>query len=273
MKKFLSTAMVLGALYGTANAATITSPIYMPEAGKLLSEISIGYTTSEYDKVPEGAKDELHEAWNIAAEGKLGLMNRLSLNYGFEFDFAQKYNDEDRSAAFNDFYFGLTGRVLDIDANKLDIILNVGQENSIFINDQVYVDLAVRYGLDLDMYNLGFSVAARYYNDVEIGNTKVERDMGFKFALENEFIFTDNFTVGLDLFYALNGDVEYNVTGRKSKIDSFDTYGFNIDANYGLNENNFIGVYFGMEFYSDFGEDFYTDPMEYNFGIKYTTQF
>ena len=42
MKKVLSTALILGALYGTANAAPLTSSIYMPETGKVLSNLNIG---------------------------------------------------------------------------------------------------------------------------------------------------------------------------------------------------------------------------------------
>lgn len=275
MKKVLSTALILGALYGTANAAHITSPTYLPEAGKILSNIKVGYTTSEFDKVPTGENDEKYKAGNIDLEGKLGLMDQLSLNYGFSFDFSRKERDEDMSAGFDNYYFGVTGRVIDAVENKLDIILNVGQEDSFFTRGQVYVDLALRYGLDLDMYNLGLSAKARYYNDTERDNNKYERDMAFTFALENEFIFTEDFTVGLDLFYTINGKVKYKEDGVLiERTKSFDEYGFNIDANYAVAQDNFIGVYFGMAF-SDMNylDEGYKDPTEYNFGVKYVAQF
>ena len=77
--QFLSTALVLGALYGTANAATpITSPIYMPEDGKIATELKLGYTTSSYDKVPEGAGDEVEKSWNLDVDGKMGLSNKFT---------------------------------------------------------------------------------------------------------------------------------------------------------------------------------------------------
>lgn len=275
MKKVLSTALILGALYGTANAAPITSPTYLPEAGKILSNIKLGYTNSEFDKVPTGEKDEKYEAGNIDLEGKLGLMDQLSLNYGFSFDFSRKERDEDMSAGFDNYYFGVTGRVVDAMENKLDIILNIGQEDSFFARRQVYVDLALRYGLDLDMYNLGLSAKARYYNDTEDDNIKIERDMAFTFALENEFTFTQDFTVGLDLFYTLNGKVKTKESGvLVERTKSFDEYGFNIDANYAVAQDNFIGIYFGMTFSDlDYLDEGYKDPTDYNFGVKYVAEF
>ena len=49
--KFLSTALILGALYGTANATSITSPIYMPEQGKISTDLKIGFTKSKFDVI------------------------------------------------------------------------------------------------------------------------------------------------------------------------------------------------------------------------------
>lgn len=279
MKKVLSTALVLGALYGTAGAAPITSPIYMPEAGKILTDVKVGYTTSEFDKKPDGAKKELEQSWNIDLAGKMGLTDSLGLNYGFDFDFARKAMDLDESAQFTNFYFGLTGRVLEADANKVDVIFNVGQKSDyIYLDDQVYVDLAVRYGLDLDMYNLGLSAGARYTNDSESDTYKVERGFVFKFALENEFVFTEDFTVGLDLFYAINGKTEQKDLGAlESRIKSYSEYGFNLDANYALNRNNFVGAYFGMALgnlkYEEVSIGEWKDPTGYKFGVKYVSQF
>lgn len=283
MKKVLSTALILGALYGTANAAPITSPIYMPEAGKILSTLNIGYTTSKFDKKPDGDSDKLEESWNIEAEGKFGIMDRIALNYGLNFDFARKIANEDESAKFTNFYVGVTGRVLDVNANKLDIILNVGQEEApIYSTDQVFVDLAVRYGLELDMYNLGFSIGGRFINDWESGKgatkDKLERGFAFTFKLENEFIFTERFTVGLDLFFNMNDDIKYKTLGAEQKWDSYNEYGFNLDGNFALGESNYIGAYFDMmvsdlEGPNDLVGQKFKDPIEYRFGLRYTSQF
>lgn len=282
MKKVLSTALILGALYGTANAAPITSPIYLPEAGKVLSTLNIGYTTSKFDKKPDGASDKLEQSWNIEAEGKVGVIDRMALNYGLSFDFARKNMDEDQSAKFTNFYFGTTGRVIDADANKLDIILNVGQEEApIFAYDQVYVELAARYGLDLDMYNFGFFVGGKYINDWQNGKgadkEKLDRGYTFSVKLENEFIFTENFTVGLDLFFNANDKIKYTVAGAETKWNSYNEYGFNLDANFALANDNYLGAYFDMKM-SDLkgpkGEvEKFKDPIEYKFGLRYTSQF
>lgn len=283
--KFLSTALILGALYGTANATPITSPIYMPEEGKIITDLKVGYTKSKFDKKPVNMSDKLEESWNVIADGKMGLTNEIALNYGFDFDFARKIRNGDKSAKFTDFYLGMTGRVYDSMDNKFDIIFNVGQEEDTLVSlqDQVYAELAVRYGLDLDMYNLGFSIGGRYINDYENkdddGNSyKVERDYLVYFKLENEFIF-DEFTVGLDLFFNMNGDVkEKNNNAIIAKFDSYNEYGFNIDANYALTENNnYVGLYFTMA-QSDFkgpkdSSLQYKDPTDYKFGLKFTSEF
>jgi len=300
MKKVLSTALILGALYGTANAAPATSPIFLPEAGKILSTLNIGYTTAKFDKKPNGESDKLEESWNVEAEGKFGITDRLSLNYGFDFDFARKVWDEDQSAKFTDFYVGVTGRVVDVDDNRFDIILNVGQEEApIYTKDQVYVDLALRYGLDLEKYNLGFSISGKYINDWEDGKgamkEKLERGFEFGVKLENEFIFSESFTVGLDLFFKMHDDIkfkgldveydeglaEFQTNGvETSKWDSYNEYGFNIDANFALANDNYIGAYFTMSFsdleeksYEDVDGKRFKDPTEYRFGLKYTSQF
>ena len=138
------------------------------------------------------------------------------------------------------------------------------------------------------MYNLGFSIGGKYINDyedkLENSTAKLERGFDFFVKLENEFIF-DRVTVGLDLFYTMHDDLKsknLRPVGEYSefKFDSYDEYGFNIDANYALTEDNYIGVYFDMTF-SDLKnktqipdtEDHYKDPTEYKFGVKYTTQF
>lgn len=283
MKKVLSTALILGALYGTANAAPITSPIYLPEAGKILSTLNIGYTSSTFDKAPAAASDKLEEAINIEAEGKLGIMEKLSLNYGLNLDFSRKLEDQDQSAKFTNFYVGVTGRVLDVDAHKLDIIFNVGQEEApILPVDQVYAELAVRYGLDFDMYNMGFSIGGKYINDWEtndgLDKDTLERGFAFYAKLENEFTITEKFTIGFDLFYNMNDKIELKSVTDIEKYDSYSEYGFDLDANYAVYDNNFIGLYFNMTM-SDFegpeelvGEKF-KDPMEYKFGLRYTSLF
>lgn len=267
MKKILSTAMILGALYGTANAAPVTSPIYMPEAGKILSNINLGYTTQQTDKDIYNT-DKLYSAINLGLEGKVGVMDGLSINYGFNFDFARKVLDEDSSAKFNNYYIGVTGRVVDVDANKLDLILNVGQADDTLLRDflvgqsnRAYVEFGIRYGLDLDVYNLGLSVKGKYVNDVEcVGTQGIDGGFDVAFALENEFIFTENFTMGLDLGYSINkdyGDLDYNI------------FSLNVDVNYALTQNNFIGIYYGM----DLNDTDYIEPTTYKFGLKFTSQF
>ena len=158
------------------------------------------------------------------------------------------------------------------------------EDTIISLQDQVYDELAVRYGLDLDMYNLGLSVGGRYINDYEnkdgdwITSHKIERDYLVSFKLENEFIF-DEFTVGLDLFYNINGDIKEKTNGiTTAKFGSYNEYGFNVDANYALTEdNNYVGLYFTMA-QSDIkgpkdSAQQYKEPTEYKFGLKFVSEF
>ena len=126
MKKVLSTAFILGALYGTAHAAPITSPIYMPEKGEVLSTLDIGYTISEFDKVPVDSTDKLDEAVNIGLYGQVGLKENLSMNYKFNFEFARKIYDDDASAKFNNFYFCFNNSVSNNTTISLIVNLSVG---------------------------------------------------------------------------------------------------------------------------------------------------
>ena len=278
--QFLSTALILGTLYGTANAATpITSPIYMPEEGKIATELKLGYTTSSYDKVPETMGDELEKSWNLDVDGKMGLSNKLALNFGFQFDFNTKYYDEDQSEEFSKYYMGLTSKFYDCGQNKMFVTLNLGQEKDTILSgdQQVFVDLALKYGLDLnDYYNMAFSIGGKYLHDVEYRDDKLEKDYVFYVKLENEMIF-DQMTVGLDLFYNLNGDGKAYTAGVESgSYDTYNEYGFNLDANYALNQDAYVGAYFTMSLndleYNQGGE-FSKDVTEYQFGLKMTSQF
>ena len=276
MKKVLSTALILGALYGTANAAPLTSPIYMPATGQVLSNLNIGYSMAKFDKKPDGESDKLQKGMNINLNGQVGIMEQLSMNYNFNFDVFRKLYNEDASAKFTDFYLGLTGRVINGDANKFDVIFNIGQEESPYTeSDHVYADLTARYGLDLDMYNLGLSAGVKYINDYENGALKIGRNCDMHFKIENEFILTENFNMGLDMFYNLMSQYKFrDKSGAipNYKIKAYDEYGFNVDANYGLNENNYIGIYFNMAF-NDITDDEYKDVTNYKFGVRFTSQF
>lgn len=259
MKKFLTTAMVLGALYGTANAAPITSPIYMPEAGKILSNINLGYTSTIMDE-KIGDTDEYYKAMQLGINGKIGVNEKIAINYGFNYDFARKILDKDYSARFVNNYFGVTGRVYDVDANKIDLILNLGDRGTGY----PYAEFDARYGLELSQYNAGLSVGFVYNPEVEnAGNKAYDSTFDFVVALENEFILSDQFTIGLDLNY------KKIAKDKKNDIDSYNEYGFNIDANYAVAENNYVSVYFGMD-RTDLEHD---EDKTYNFGVKYVTQF
>ncbi|HSQ98113.1 MAG TPA: hypothetical protein VLL98_05365 [Rickettsiales bacterium] len=290
MKKILTTAFVIGSLYGTAHAAVITSPIYMPTSGEAISTLDVGYTKSSFDKANNttsnlAIEDEFEKSWNLNMDGKYGLNDSMSLNYGFDFDFNREMEKLDQSAKLTNVYVGLTGRVVDADANKLDILFNVGQQAEKYwleyANDQMFADLAVRYGLDLDSYNMALSFGSKYTSEWKNDTAKIDDEFNFFAKLENEFIFTDSLTMGIDLFYTYNPKNTYNDGVDKQSYKSFSEYGLNIDLNYALNDNNYLGIYFGMtdndidqDFINDDGDTLnYKDLTEYNGGVRLTTRF
>ena len=94
----------------------------------------------------------------------------------------------------------------------------------------------------------------------------------------SRFIFNE-FTVGLDLFYNINGDIKEKTDGiTTAKFGSYNEYGFNVDANYALTEdNNYVGLYFAMA-QSDIkgpkdSAQQYKEPTEYKFGLKFVSEF
>jgi len=266
MKKILVASVALAALYGTANAAPVTSPIYLPSAKEVVSDLSIGYGALNFDTVPADASDAIRESANIGVDVLYGVTNNVSVAVGGNFNFLTKDYDQDSTARFSHYYIGVVDRVFSdaSNTNKFDVALSVGSAS-----EQTYVDLSVRYGLELSTYNLAFSIGGTYYNDIETqGVSVLEKDPSFYFKLENEFIVSTNFTFGLDLFYNINGDF----TRSAVSYDAYNEYGFVIDANYILCNNSYAGVYFGMGF-SDFETTVSSDTVGYVVGLKFTSKF
>ena len=266
MKKVLTTALILGAFYGTANAAEITSPIYMPKKGEIINDLSFGKYNYSIDNENFGLR-LIEKGLNISDSGKIGLKDNLSLNYGFKFNFNRKFDNSGNvakiSEEFYDRYFGLTARAYDNEANKLDIILNFGQI------DTPYVDLSARYGLDLNNYNLAFSFGGIYYRPNKVqGSYRNQEKMQYYFELDNELVVTDSITFDLNLKYLKDRGTEW----KYGKDDGANIYSVYAGLNYSLNKSNYIGIYFENTWNHE--EDQYTfDSTNYNFGIKLTSQF
>ena len=214
----------------------------------------------------------IEKGLNISDSGKIGLKDNLSLNYGFKFDFNRKENDGGTvikiSEEFYDRYFGLTARAYDNEANKLDIILNFGQINT------PYVDLSARYGLDLNSYNLAFSLGGIYYSADKEGNHRKQEKMQYYFELDNELAFADNFTFDLNLKYLKNRGSKFrNVptigTGKSKGSDNYTIY---TALNYSINKANYLGIYFENT-WSHGQKEYIEDTTNYNYGIKLTSKF
>ncbi len=271
MKKVLTTALILGAFYGTVNAAEIISPICMPKKGEIINNLSFDKYNVHINNKNNGLR-LIEKGLNISDSGKIGLRDNLSLNYGFIFDFNRKENNAGNirkiSKTFYDRYFGLTARTYDNEANKLDIILNFGQI------DTPYVDLSARYGLDLNNYNLAFSFGGIYYSADKEGNSREQNKMQYYFELDNELAFADSFTFDLNLKYLKDrGEKFRNIPARGTgKSEGSDNYTIYAGLNYSLNKANYLGIYFENTW--SHGQKEYTeDATNYNYGIKLTSQF
>lgn len=288
MKKIVSTTFIIVSLYGTAKATTITSPIYMPSQGKTTTSLNIGYTKSTFDKVEIAGIEttkEFEKSWNLNLNGNYGLNEKVSLNYGFDLDFHREMEKKEESSKLSKVYVGFTGRLINSNSNKIDILFNIGQEANKYWTDyrtdQTFANLGLRYGLDFNMYNVALTVGSQYTDRYRTDNSKIDSEFNFYTKLENEFIFTDEFTMGLDLFYTYNPKNNYFDGVDNQSFKAFSEYGFNVDFNYTINDDNYIGVYFGMlennisqyVILTSGSRQDYRNLTEYNGGIKLTTQF
>ena len=291
MKKILLITIIFGiALNCKVQGQTITSPIFMPKAKEIVTNLSIGYTTSKLKDTPANTNKSIEKSKNIILEGKYGATNTLSINYGLNFDFSRTMNNLEENTKFTNFYLGATGRIIDTNKHKLDIIFNIGQETNklpIIINkEQIYKELFVRYGLNLDKYNMGLSLGGKSYNDYkeeDINTTtlakekiKIQKNTDIIAKFENELILTKNFTLGLDLFYKNSGAIKIKAQNAPTeKTKSYSEYGFNIDTNYIITENAIVGFYFtktlnNIKLWQD---NNFKNQDTYKFGLKLISKF
>lgn len=266
--KVLSTALILGSLYGTANASvSLTSPLYQASKGELKTEVSVGYSKNMWNKAVNSGNSTLkNKGGSLNLEGQYGLTDYIALNYGMAYDFTQqgyvyssaKYKT---SPEFTDYYLGLTGKLYDCGKQKTYITLNIGQNDNYIPDDSgvsslpnTYFDLALKYGLDLNNYNVALSIGGRYdmsYNeDLTILGTTVSTDIkstrSIYGKLENELTF-GNLNLGLDLYYSLNDDKNNMVYIPGDTIlasaTSYNEYGINLNIDYALNNSTYLGLY------------------------------
>ena len=296
--KFLLTAVVLGSLYETASAVMpITSPIYLPEKGEFVNQLNFGYYKQKMN--PKVINDDIGHTYAskyVSVDGMYGLTNKVALNYNAQLNFNQKYTYVNKvmntelykkfSADVVNYSLGLTARLFECQYDKIDFIFNLGSYSDYDLDSQMYADLALRYGLNFKYYNFALTAGLIHYFDYQnnykdkvydyiyIENTKYENTVYFK--LENELIF-DKFTVGLDLYYNLVGKEKYKYIDVGyhefyNTLDSYNEYGFNVDANYALNNNMYLGAYLDMS-KSTLDSDTSKRPQTYSFGLKLTSNF
>ena len=235
--------------------------------------------TGQQDRIglQEQMTEEVAEAQKLkkAAYSQPGAFeSKIERKFGVPYSHSNVEQLKTASEEFTNYYVGLTSKFYECGKHKMFATLNVGQEREIILSgeSQVYADLALKYGMDLNNYNMAFSIGGKYYHDAEYTDTKLEKDYAFYAKLENEMIF-NQMTVGLDLFYNLNGDGKLVNNLGVSKYDTYNEYGFNLDANYALNQDAYVGAYFTMSLNDLDNMDVYKDVTEYQFGLKMTSQF
>lgn len=296
--KFLLTAVVLGSLCETASAVMpITSPIYLPEKGEFVTQFNIGHYKEKYH--PKDIRQEIidKDTYNyVAVDGMYGLTNKVALNYEAKLNFDQKATLVNKardtvkytktSADVVNYSLGLTARLFECQYDKIDFIFNLGSYSDYDLDSQMYADLALRYGLNFKYYNFALTAGLihyfdyqnnmknKLYDDITISNISYENTVYFK--LENELVF-DKITFGLDLYYNMVGKQKYkyvNIGYLEQYItsDSYNEYGFNVDANYALTNNMYIGAYLDMS-KSTLNTEAIKRPQSYSLGLKLTSQF
>lgn len=310
--KVLSTALILGSLYGTANASvSLTSPLYQASKGELKTEVSLGYTKNMWDKVsglPGMPISTLeNKGGNVNLEGQYGLTDYLALNYGVSYNLTQRGNvytlaKYKASPEFKNYYLGLTGKLYDCGKQKAYLTLNVGQNDNYMPSDfgvstvpNTYFDLSLKYGLDLNNYNVALSVGGiydmSYTKDVSIAgeaiSNKAKSTQALYTKLENE-VKLGKVNLGLDLYYLLQGS-KYNIVYMPgddlllSNANSYNEYGVSLTADYALNDGMYLGLYGSL--YKNDKEELILDTGRgtgdiggkkeygYTYGVKLTKSF
>ena len=80
------------------------------------------------------------------------------------------------------------------------------------------------------------------------------------------------------MYLNLNDKIKYtNGSDDKIEFGTYEEYGFNLDANIAMSQNHYLGAYFNMFLSTLEGpknaEAKLKDPIGYDFGLKYTSQF
>lgn len=276
MKKILFTIFLFCICATAAFSTPLSSPLYMPKPGQVFSDIRIGYEIANFNKITNATSDELKKSWIFAINGKYGLFERLAIDYGATLNFERKIFNKNESASLVNYYFGFTSRFLDYTYNKFDLILNLGQEEYEYNPDykQIFLRFGLKYNLDLKYYNLAISALGKYTNNYKKGNETLKRSMVYSLKMENEIIFTEIFTVGVDLFYTFFGKIKYNTAAFPNGIiKSYNEYGANLDLNVRVNSTDFISIY-GSAIGNDINLlDRLKNKIEYKFGIRYLLNF
>lgn len=256
-------------------ATTITSPTFTPKTGEISAIVDFGHTEFKYRS--DGEKGKEYVAWDGHIQGMMGIKDYLLLNYGVGYGISKEIQNIDVSNDFTGFYFGFTGRY-----DNTFLKFNVGNTEIIGANYKInkmyggldntlpYVELGIAQGLETKFYGALLSFTSIFYGEEGLGEHKYEKNTDLIFTLENEFYLGKNWTLGLDLLYAIIGNNKFN---NYITVDNRDKYILNVDVNYLLNENNYMGLYFKAYEENSKYFDVKYRVHGYQYGLKLTTLF
>lgn len=290
MKKLLFIILIC-LIYHTTLSTPITSPIYIPESGKILSNLNVGYDKFEFNN-----KKAL-TSYKLSTNGLIGIFEILSLNYNVEYLFHTKNRilNGNISDSFNAYGIGLTFRTFKNDFNILDIILNVGKDKLLILDTETtpFFNISLKYGLNFSHYNTALTFTTefldKYVQDLSNADFQKQNSMrNYILSFENEIIITNTFTIGLDFLYKWNDEINNINYSSNSQLLSFyklkDNFTINTDLNYAINDNNYIALYYMFTSlkskynYLDSNNTSnnisnQTNIKYYSFGLKLTTYF
>ena len=226
-----------------AFSETIISPLYFPEAGKILSNMNIGYNRNRFTLSETNKKFENY--YFLKEEGKFGLFENLSVNFGFQYEINKKHNEINISNDFSLFYFGILNRILDKEHFKFDISVNVGKETIENFTKLTtnFLNIYALYGFNFEYYNTSLKISYKYNDNYKDENYKLNNSYILSFIYNNQLILFEDFSLDLDLiFNHINKVKEYKNIFHKS----YNEYGYNISLNYYINYNNSLGLFYNF---------------------------
>jgi hypothetical protein len=240
MKKIILASLVLAS---TTAFADITDPMFLPKAGRVVSET--GYDYMQVDDADVAITD-------ITEKISVGLSDRFALSLASGLQDTDVVGDDWR---VTDLTLGARYRAYSGNMS-VDILADVAKDIGADASDDMEFDLGVIAGKDMGNMTSAGVINLNYYMYDAAG---MDDEMALTFESRNQYRFNNKWSMNGDLMLTLNNITEENMGDMET------TWGVKVGFNYSFTDNAVFSVYGG---YADLDTD--TAMLA---GAKFTAQF